>query len=265
MEMEEPMFSIQMFTGSRRDSGTQMISRDLPTAPSSYSSQITSDSYIVRIVPLYKFFQAVKGKDKKNFLYFLFIKKIQPQLIFMRHLGVANITSLQCQYCIVCYLLHLYSTLWLPLCCCSVTKLYLTLWPHGLPQHTRLLCPPLSPRVSSNSCPLGRRCYLAISSSLSSPSLPALTLSQHHGLFQWVVSASSGQNVGASTLASVLPMNIQGWFSFRIDWFDCVAVQGTLESSPAPQFKGINSWALNLVDGPAHIHTWPLEKPQLWL
>ena len=27
MEMEEPMFSIQMFTGSHRDSGTQMISR----------------------------------------------------------------------------------------------------------------------------------------------------------------------------------------------------------------------------------------------
>jgi len=39
-----------------------------------------------------------------------------------------------------------------------------SLWPHGL-QHTRLLCPPLSPRVSSNSCPLGQWCHLAISSS----------------------------------------------------------------------------------------------------
>ena len=34
-----------------------------------------------------------------------------------------------------------------------------TLWPHGL-QHTRLPCPPLSPRVCSNSCPLSWWCYL---------------------------------------------------------------------------------------------------------
>ena len=37
-------------------------------------------------------------------------------------------------------------------------------WLHGL-QHTRLLCPPLSPRVCSNSCPLSLWCYLTISSS----------------------------------------------------------------------------------------------------
>ena len=36
-------------------------------------------------------------------------------------------------------------------------------WPHG-PQHTRLPCPPLSPRVGSNACPLGHWCYLTISS-----------------------------------------------------------------------------------------------------
>ena len=90
-----------------------------------------------------------------------------------------------------------------------------SLWPHGL-QHARLLCPPVSPRVCSNSCPLGHWCYLAISSSLSSPSLPALTLSQHQGLFQWVISASGGLSVGASALASALPMNIQGWFSLEL-------------------------------------------------
>ena len=39
--------------------------------------------------------------------------------------------------------------------------------------------------------------------------------------------------------------------SFRIDWFDLLAVQGTLESSPAPQFESINSLALNLLYGPA--------------
>ena len=36
--------------------------------------------------------------------------------------------------------------------CCSVTKLYPTLRPHGL-QHTKLPCPSPSPRVCSNSCP----------------------------------------------------------------------------------------------------------------
>ena len=39
--------------------------------------------------------------------------------------------------------------------------------------------------------------------------------------------ASGGQSVGTLASASVLPMNIQGWF--RIDWFDLFAVQGTLK------------------------------------
>ena len=38
--------------------------------------------------------------------------------------------------------------------------------------------------------------------------------------------------------------------SFRIDWFDLLAVQGTQESSPAPQFESINSSALSLPYGP---------------
>ena len=38
--------------------------------------------------------------------------------------------------------------------------------------------------------------------------------------------------------------------SFRIDWFDLLAVQGTQESSPAPQFKSINSLVLSLLYGP---------------
>ena len=42
---------------------------------------------------------------------------------------------------------------------CSVTKSCPTLWPHGL-QHARLLCPPLSPRVYSNSYPLSWCCCL---------------------------------------------------------------------------------------------------------
>ena len=37
--------------------------------------------------------------------------------------------------------------------------------------------------------------------------------------------------------------------SFRIDWFDLLAVQGTLESSPTPQFKSINSLVLSFLYG----------------
>ena len=39
-----------------------------------------------------------------------------------------------------------------------------------------------------------------------------------------------GQSIGASTSASVLPMSILGLISFRIDWFDLLAVQGTHKS-----------------------------------
>ena len=42
---------------------------------------------------------------------------------------------------------------------------------------------------------------------------------------------SSRQNNGASASASFLPMNIHsGFISFKIDWFDLLAVQGTLKS-----------------------------------
>ena len=46
----------------------------------------------------------------------------------------------------------------------SLSLMSNSLQPHGL-QHARLLCPSLSPRVSSNSCPLSQCCYLTISSS----------------------------------------------------------------------------------------------------
>ena len=44
---------------------------------------------------------------------------------------------------------------------------------------------------------------------------------------------------------------ISGLISFRMDWLDLLAVQGTLqESSPTPQFKSINSSALSLLHSP---------------
>ena len=40
-----------------------------------------------------------------------------------------------------------------------------------------------------------------------------------------------------------------GLISFRMDWLDLLAVQGTLESSPTPQFKSINSSVLSFLYG----------------
>ena len=86
-----------------------------------------------------------------------------------------------------------------------------SLWPHKL-QHTRHPCSSLSPGVCSNSCPLSWWCYPTISSSVtpisSCPqSFPASRSFPMSRLF-----ASGGQTIGAS--ASVLPMNIQGWFLY---------------------------------------------------
>ena len=42
--------------------------------------------------------------------------------------------------------------------------------------------------------------------------------------------ASGGQSIGASTSSSVLPVNNSKLISFRMDWLDLLAVQGTLKS-----------------------------------
>ena len=103
----------------------------------------------------------------------------------------------------------------------------MTLQPHGL-QQARLPFPSLSPRVWSNSCPLSWRCHPTISSSVApfSSCLQSFPASESFLMSQFF--ASGGQSIGTSALESVLPMNIQGWF--RIDWFDLLAVQGTLKS-----------------------------------
>ena len=85
-----------------------------------------------------------------------------------------------------------------------------------------LCCPLLSPGVRSNSCPLSRWCHPTILSS-------AIPFSSHiqsfpaSGSFQisWLL-ASGDQSIGASAYS--------GLISFRIDWFDLLAVQGTLKS-----------------------------------
>ena len=63
---------------------------------------------------------------------------------------------------------------------------------------------------------------------LSSPSPPTFNLSQHQGLFKWV---SSSHQMARSFSFRISPSNQHsGLISFRIDWLDLLAVQGTLKS-----------------------------------
>ena len=82
---------------------------------------------------------------------------------------------------------------------------------------------------------------------LSSPFPPALNLSQHQGLFKWVSSLHQVAKVWSFSF-NISPSNEHpGLISFRMDWLDLLAVQGTLKSSPTPQFKSINSSALSFL------------------
>src|SRR5574342_467463 len=49
---------------------------------------------------------------------------------------------------------------------------------------------------------------------------------------------------------SISPSKYPGLISFRMDWLDLLAVQGTQESSPTPQFKSINSSVLSFLHSP---------------
>ena len=126
------------------------------------------------------------------------------------------------------------------------------LQPHGL-QHTRLLCPSLSPRVCSNSCPLNQWCHPTISSSVIplSSCIQPFPASRSFPM-SWLF-ASVGRSIGVSASASVLPMNIQGWFPFGLTGLISVLSKGL---SPGPQFKSINSSALSLLYGPSVHDYW---------
>ena len=69
---------------------------------------------------------------------------------------------------------------------------------------------------------------IQLSYPLLPPTTPALNLSQHQGLFQWVRSLHQGPKYWSF---SISPSNeYSELISFRIDWFDLLAVQGTLKS-----------------------------------
>ena len=125
-----------------------------------------------------------------------------------------------------------------------------SLWPHGL-QHARLPCPSLSSEVCSDSCPLNWWCHPTISSSVflfsSCPqSFPASGIFPMSWLF-----ISGGQGIGASALASVLPMNIQGWFSWGLTGLISLLCKGLSGVFSNTTVESINSSGLSLLYGPA--------------
>ena len=102
-----------------------------------------------------------------------------------------------------------------------------SLWPHGL-QHTRLPCPSPTPKACSNSCPLSQWSHPTISSSVIPFScLQSFLASGSFPMSQFFT--SRGQSIGISF--SISPSNeYSGLISFRMDWLDLLAVQGTLKS-----------------------------------
>ena len=144
--------------------------------------------------------------------------------------------------------------------CCSVLKSCETLRPQRL-QHTRLLCPLLTPGVYPNSRSLNQWCYLTISSSATpfSFSLPSFPASESFSMSQPFI--SGGQSIGASASATVLPVNIWGWFSLRLTGL-ILQFEGLSRvfSSTTSQKHQFFSTQLSLWSN-SHIHTWLSEKP----
>ena len=140
-----------------------------------------------------------------------------------------------------------------------------SLWPHGL-QHTRLACPSPTPGDYSNSCPLSQWCHPTIPSSVvpfsfCPQSFPASGSFQMSQFF-----TSGGQSIGVSASASVLPVNIQDWFPLGLTGLISLLSKGLSRvfsntTVQKHQFFGaqLALWSIS------HIHTWLVEKPELWL
>ena len=110
----------------------------------------------------------------------------------------------------------------------SLTQLCPTLRPHE-PQHTRPACPSPTPGVHPNPCPLSRWCHptispSAIAFSFCPQSFPASESFQMSQLcIRWPKYWSFNSNISPSN-------EHPGLISFRMDWLDLLAVQGTLKS-----------------------------------
>ena len=99
---------------------------------------------------------------------------------------------------------------------------------HGL-QHASPPCPSPTPGVYPNSCPLNQRCHPTISSChpphLSPSIFPSIRFFSNESALRigWSKYCSFSFNISPSNEYS-------GLISFRIDWLDLLAVQGTLKS-----------------------------------
>ena len=104
-----------------------------------------------------------------------------------------------------------------------------SLWPHEL-QHTRHPCPSPTPGVHSNSRTLSQWCHPIISSSIIPfscclQSFPASGFFPMSQFFTW-----GGQSIGVFSFSISPSKEHPGLISFRMDWLDFLAVQGTLKS-----------------------------------
>ena len=111
-------------------------------------------------------------------------------------------------------------------------------------------CPSPTPGACSNSCPLSWWGHSTISPSVvpfSSclHSFPALGSFPRSQFFE-----SGGQSTGVSASASVLPVNIQDWFTLVGQVGSPCSPRDSQESSPTPQFKSINSLGLSFLYSP---------------
>ena len=93
-----------------------------------------------------------------------------------------------------------------------------------------------------NSYPLSQWYHPTISFSVTPfSSCPQSFLESGSFPMSWLF-ASDGQRIGTSASASVLPMNIQGWFPLGLTGLISMLSRDSQESSPAPQFKSIVFW-----------------------
>ena len=137
-----------------------------------------------------------------------------------------------------------------------------SLWPQGL-QHARPPCTSPTPKVYSNSCPLSRWCHPTISPSvhplLFLPSiLPSIRVFSNESVLhiRWPKYRSFSLNISPSNEHS-------GLISFRMDWLDLLAVQGTFKSLLQHQISKVlyslgSAWNTFL-----HLSSWI--KAQVWV
>ena len=146
--------------------------------------------------------------------------------------------------------------------CFVVVQPFSCVWlfstPHGR-QHIRLPCPSLSPGACSNSCPLSRWCHptMLFSCPLLLPSIfPSIRVFSNESALciRW-------PKIGALASASVLPVNIQGWFPLGLIGLISLMSKGLLRV-----FFNTTVWKHQFFSAQpsllfnSHTLTWILEK-----